>query len=246
MMKQVVFGLAAIGLWLATAVQAEAGVIYDAANDFSITNGNPNGAWSYGYFAPSTTTPLIPYTMTSTAFNGNPAWIAWNISGDTSVPAAFKNTSGVAQQTGTVLLQAGQLAEHPGPNGEVAIVRWTAPASGTIMLNTTFSAADVGPFQNGTTTDVHVLDNGVSIFDGAVNGYASSTSLSMTRAVVAGETIDFATGFGSDRTYFNDSSGLSATINLTAAVPEPSSFILLGVGAVGLIGSAWRRRQRSV
>ena len=27
---------------------AHAGTVWDAATDFSITNGNPNGAWAYG------------------------------------------------------------------------------------------------------------------------------------------------------------------------------------------------------
>ena len=29
------------------------------------------------------------------------------------------------------------------------------------------------------------------------------------------------------------------------SVPEPSAFVLLGVGAIGLMGSAWRRRKRA-
>ncbi|MGO8691479.1 MAG: PEP-CTERM sorting domain-containing protein [Thermoguttaceae bacterium] len=30
-----------------------------------------------------------------------------------------------------------------------------------------------------------------------------------------------------------------------AAVPEPSTLVLLGIAAVGLLGYAWRQRQRS-
>jgi hypothetical protein len=56
-------------------------------------------------------------------------------------------------------MPVGQLAFHPGPDGEYSIVRWTAPISGPVSLIALFTGLDdVG----GTTTDVPVLLNGSS------------------------------------------------------------------------------------
>jgi hypothetical protein len=243
-MRWTSLSLSLLALVFAGIGTARGGPVYDAAADFSITNGNPNGVWSYGYFAPGTTTPLNLYTTTYTNFIGGPGWIAWNdpTVGNGTVPAAFKNTTGVTETSGTVQLQPGQLAEHPGPNNEAAVVRWTAPASGTYLINVTFSGADLV----GTTTDVHVLNGGVSAFDGNVNGFGNSTTFSETLTLPVNFHIDFEVGFGNDQNYFFDSTGLSAQISPFQVVPEPASLTLLGISAVGLVGYTWRRRKQTV
>ena len=249
-MRQVAAFLALSTVLLVGGESASAGTIYDAAADFSITNGNPNGVWSYGYFSPLTTTPLNLYTTPHFSFLGNPDWIAWNnpSAGDGTVPAAFKNTSSTTEQTGTVKLGPGQLAEHPGPNNEVAVVRWTAPASGVYIINVTFSGVDVGgnnPLgtSTGTTTGVHVLNNGASAFNSSVNGFGNPTSFSETLALPVNFQIDFTVDFSgsaTDLNYFNDSTGLSAQIS---TVPEPGSLTLLGLGIAGMAGYRLRRRR---
>jgi len=79
------------------------------------------------------------------------------------------------------------------------------------LLTTAFSGVDFGP---GTTTDVHVLHNGISLFNGAVIGGSSITKLPTTLvSVLIGDTIDFTVGVGSNGNYFGDSTGLAASIN---------------------------------
>jgi formylglycine-generating enzyme len=43
-----------------------------------------------------------------------------------------------------------------------------------------------------------------------------------------------------DPTFENDNVGFRV-----ASVPEPSTFVLLGMGAIGLSGYAWQRRKRT-
>jgi hypothetical protein len=61
----------------------------------------------------------------------------------------------------------GGLHEFPAPSGAYSVVRFTTPADGLYALSTTFEGSDV----RGATTDVHVLLDNVSIFDGNVNGF---------------------------------------------------------------------------
>ena len=51
--------------------------------------------------------------------------------------------------------QPGQVAFHPGSNGEYAVVRWTAPADERVAF-----AADFRSIAEAATTDLHVLHNG--------------------------------------------------------------------------------------
>jgi hypothetical protein len=79
--------------------------------------------------------------------------------------------------------------------------------------------------RNGDSVDVHILHDGSSIFNSTVLGSPSPTSYSGLQSIVAGDTIDFAVGFGSDGNNFSDTTGLSATL-----VPEPGTLGLVGLG----------------
>ena len=63
-------------------------------------------------------------------------------------------------------------------------------------------------------------------------------------SVRKGDRIDFAVGYGSDGNFFNDTTSLAATI--AVVTPEPSTFTLLGLSALGLLGYGWRRKKRAL
>lgn len=178
---------------------------YDIAADFS-TNSNPNGVWSYGY-ATVLGGNLILYTDTSFS---TPSVIGWRNNISLGTPAVFYNRTANTTTIGdgTPNLGPHQACFHPGPN-EYSIYRFTAPAAGNYQLQAAFVGADVG----GTTTDVHVLLNDSSIFDGSVNGFGPGTgpSFSTNLMLQANDRIDFEVGNGNNG-YFNDSTGIQATL----------------------------------
>jgi hypothetical protein len=184
---------------------------YDAAADFSATD-NPHGAWSYGWSS------TLGSTFNLYQFPQNVVGLdLWRIDVSPIEPNVIHNGTDMPLYIleGTALYQPGQLGAHPGIHGEYSLFRWTAPANGSISIATTFSGTDfVGP----TTTDVHVLRDGISIFDGIVNGYGpgSGPSFADNLTVSAGDTIDFAVGWGPDQDVGFDNTGIAASISYTA------------------------------
>ena len=68
-----------------------------------------------------------------------------------------------------------------------------------------------------TTTDVHVLHNGRSVYDGWINveGQGNESLFSKSLALARGDTVDFAVGFGNGF-YGGDTTALSARIQSPA------------------------------
>jgi hypothetical protein len=192
------------GAMIPQSAPAFADASYSAAADFSATS-NPTGVWSYGWSAQRGSA----FTLDTQRTNVGGADIWFEPRGDPVAPGVFHNgTNGTVNPYGTHPFAPGQLGLHPGPYGDNAVVRWTAPAFGTFDIAATFSGMDTG----GTTTDVAVLRNGGELFSGLVNGYQATRSFSGVVAVSAGETIDFSVGYGSNETYFGDMTGLDAVI----------------------------------
>jgi len=102
----------------------------------------------------------------------------------------------------------GQLSCHPGAGGEYSVVRWTAPARGKIAI-----AAEFKSIAEKATTDVHVLHNSRAQFDGGINvkGAGPKAAFRGSADVKAGDTIDFAVGYGNGD-YGADTTALAAKI----------------------------------
>lgn len=210
---------------------------FDAATDFSASN-NPNSAWSYGW------TQTLGSSLNVYPDPGNLAGLdVWNDLNHISlgVPHVAHNGTANTMTPGTFTYQPGQLGFHPGSNGEFSVIRWTAPSASTYTIAASFTGIDT----HGTTTDVHVLKDGSSLFTGDINGFGSIAQLSpIALSLLAGDTIDFAVGFGSNGNYFFDSTGVNATINSqeVSNVPIPAGIWLFGSALTGLFVKGRRKK----
>jgi hypothetical protein len=227
------------------------GATYDAARDFSIA-GNPNSVWSYGYSA-TLGGPFVLDTLSATSLFGNSNFDAWlPTNAETSSPDhpfAARNTAATTEQGAGLQLPPGGLGLHPGPDAsnEYSTVRWTAPQSGLYDVAAAFTDRDNSPPLSatpGATVDVHILLNGISLYDAIIDrdgwglgpsGYGSLLLLT------AGDRIDFQVGRGNNDTFIADSTGLVATIT---TVPEPSTWILWSLACSTLFAVAWRRTRK--
>lgn len=212
--------LALVGLLAVTAsARAE---LYDVTASFSTTNGNPNGAWSYGWV---NNNAFQSYALTSQADAvGYLAWYGPLVQSGNEYPVIWKNVSlptiyGVA---------TGQLALQCGPGGEMSAARWSdiAGFSGNAVVDGQFLAGDsgiplVGIFKNG--------DWGSPIWTSANSG-----TFHLSVPVTPGDTLTFGV-------YSGFSAGTTPLL-ATVTTPEPATIVLLGVAIAGLLVRAWRRR----
>jgi hypothetical protein len=235
-MKQIQLAVALFLVILAVP-QVQAGVVYDAAADFSPTN-NPNGVWSYGWS--STLGSPFNLDVSSTTVDGLNFWEG-PVPGVPYVTYPYichNGTGSTLIYGGAVQMLPGQLAFHPGPQDQYGVIQFTAPTAGTFLLLTSFTGVDFAGAYGPTATSVHVLVDGSSIFSGLVNGFGagSGPSFDTTLTLKAGDTVDFAVGFGSRDAYYDDATGITATFS--SSVPEPSSMVLAVVAGLTLAGYA--------
>jgi outer membrane protein OmpA-like peptidoglycan-associated protein len=177
---------------------------FSAVGQFSVS-ANPSGPWSYG----STKTLGGDFTrMAGTDKCGSlECWIA-SIGAGGAPWMRINRAGAVPNCSAAGLTPKTVLHMHPGPNGEFSVVRWTAPADHLVSITGSFVGLD-----NPTTTDVHVLAKNVAVFDGDINRRGKTVPFQISREVKAGDTIDFLVGYGSNKNYSTDSTGLSATIS---------------------------------
>jgi hypothetical protein len=251
-------------LFVALSVAGSAsGQSYNAGQDFSNTN-NPEGQWSYGWSQTSGSTfNLLPNT---TQFSGTAADGITPLTLDvwtsdccgTVQPLVEHNAVNQMYFSDSVTIPPdtlchgcsyiGGLAFHPGPNGENAIVRWTAPAAGTYHVNATFAGEDA----TGTTTDVSVYHHSATatkkIFGADVLGYcgvAPSSSVGCfgtspmqhfagNIVLAAQDTIDFSVGYGING-YGYDTTGLDVVITPVAAVAIQGQTVVQQASASGTV-----------
>ena len=178
---------------------------YDAVRDFS-SQSNPNGVWSYGWESTLGDT-LNLYTLADTT--SVPGMSVFYKSGDNWTggwPVLGRNDTSKKVCWKTVCIFPAYLLLHPGASGELSVLRWTAPSPGRFLIEGGFVGLDfVGP----TTTDVHVLVNSKrSLLSGPITSYKWPLIVNLTVSVSAGDTVDFAVGFGKNGNFTCDSTGV--------------------------------------
>jgi hypothetical protein len=188
---------------------------WDAASEFNDSANpdaaNPSGVWSYGWKKALTE----KFVLATTRANDPPHTSGW--SSASGYPYIGHNTHAipVTVNINSIVLPPFALALHPGPNNEYAVVRFTVPADGTYKVSGQFYALDDNAA--GTTTDVWVLPNNskTGAFSGKVDYYGGSKWASFTSTAFQlkkGNTLDFQVGYGVNKNYEYDSTGLNAVI----------------------------------
>ncbi len=183
---------------------------FDVALDFSAA-GNPNGLWRYGY-STGLGGNLVLHTNTANTILLDASLNKWHTDiSSLGLPASFQNPSGAVLTnqggTGTLVMSPGRYASHPGPNGEYAVTRFTAPSNGQYRVAGSFQGTD----RTGTSSDVHVFTNGVEVLVAPITGFGTRVPFDFTVSLLAGQQVDFAVGRGANDFQF-DSTALTAQI----------------------------------
>ncbi len=182
---------------------------YDAVKDFSIQS-NPNGVWSYGWESTLGST-LNLYTVTdTTSVLGVSAWLR---SGTFPYypPYVAHNDTDKQICTGSVCVPTTYLDFHPGPRGELSVVRWTAPSEGKFLVQVTFAGLDhVGP----TSTYVYVLRNSKRLLlKEPITSYQWPLLLHpYAWTLSVGDIVEFMVDRGKDADFYYDSTGVEVKI----------------------------------
>jgi len=219
--------LGRIGLiLLLLCLPAQAQTIFDLSADFSLEN-NPNKVWQYGY---SATNSLAPdqFQLDKQADKTGPVGF-WHPDTNKGPGAGYypyiaynttKQSQAWPSPNGWVV-RGGEVAMEASNSGQYSLVRFVAPVAGTYKISAQFAGVHVW-----STTDVHVLHNGTSLFDADIDGYGGDPAFrkvqgaSPTAAysgqieMKANDTVTFAVGYGKNKTNSGDTTGLFARVVL--------------------------------
>jgi hypothetical protein len=208
------------------AMVARAQTTFDLAADFSLRD-NPNKVWQCGYSATNSLDP-DQFRLDKYSDDGKPIgfWHPENSSGPGPgyYPYVAYNTTKQSQAWPSPngwVVRGGEVAMEASNSGQYSLVRFVAPVAGTYKISAQFEGVHVW-----STTDVHVLHNGTSLFDADIDGYggdpafrkvegASPTaSYSGQLEMKTNDTVTFAVGYGKNKTNSGDTTGLFAKVVL--------------------------------
>jgi hypothetical protein len=207
---------------------AHAATSFDLATDFSFRD-NPSKVWQYGYSVTNSLDPAefrldkyadasgpVGFWHPSISSGPGPGWYPY-VAYNTTKRSQMGSSNGWCVRPGEVAMEASN-------TGQYSLIRFVAPSAGTYKITARFEGVHFGL----SSTDVHVLHNGASLFEADIAGYggdpafhavqgASPTaSYSGKARLMANDTVTFAVGYGKNKTNFGDTTGLVVHIELLA------------------------------
>jgi hypothetical protein len=222
------------------------------STDFSITNGNPNGDWSYrvgaevgtstllGLYTPTGSNPINPFL--STGYWG----VGTNL--DVHVPFMFRSLGDAG------IFMTGDVVGHaPNVAGDYLFIVWTAPAAGTInsysgsvwwghgQLNRSvdFRLQHAGTLlESGTLTQTQDRESPVNFFDDAPFDVLAGDLVWLGFTKSSGQTWGALAGMDLQLNFERQSQDPGG--NGTHPIPEPSTWLFM---IAGLSLVALRRRK---
>lgn len=221
-----------VGADTPTDIAMDPSTVWDTAADFS-WEVNPNGVWSYGGKSSMSSFVISP-TYSDFYGGGMKGWL-W--------PVVFKNTSAGDWNDGYTHAEAGMATAHPGPPGDpMAAYRFISPVSANIKIDATFSGRYYGGAK-GTTSDVHLVKNGTSLWDAVVAGYAGRDGVpafgdspvqtcTIQMPIAQGDIIDFAVG-----PYEGSSADLTGVMATITTVTDPNIGTITGIVRSDRVGN---------
>lgn len=195
---------------------------WDAAAEY-LSSQNPNGVWTYGWSS-TLGGAVTPFNVFGAFCGGVSGWL---LPGSPyNHPTIARNTTATTKCCTTVRMPPGRIISHPGPQGQYAVLRWTAPAAGNYHVSAGFGGLD---FSWPTSSNVALLHNGALVFGSQLQGFHGPSSCTATNystpqsftgvlPLLAGDTIDAVVGFGQNGFFNGDSTLVDLVIDLAGSV----------------------------
>ena len=213
-----------IGTAVTLACASASAQTWDAAAQWSVPS-NPNGVWSYGEYKPLSTWDTLSWDSIDNQYE----WDESPVLG----AGIWENTLTSAD----LGIAPGQISLNSSYG--TAVLGFTAPVTGIYAFDIAIGGTIVtegGGSGNALALNGDVSVNGTNM---ASNSFLNNVKVwQFNSALSAGQTVD--AYVLSNGTTPGGNTALNFSVN---AVPEPGSYLALGIGLIGLIGVRKRRSR---